>query len=186
MATTPSLINIHASGSVKQGDVLFAIDFGDSSVWTFALVDFNGTKVAFAKHSSGNQWAPLTQDSIDASGWLDVASIKEYIKQIQVYSLNKVAAVGKTYTTDSSKEIGIYTDGKGNISNVPFTEKSTEDTLKEIFSGSSTKGGSETGSGSDTATPFYKKPVNWLIFAGAVLLGYFGYKALKANDEDED
>lgn len=182
---TASLINIHASGSVKQGEVLFAIDFGDSSIWTYALVDFNGTKVAFAKHSSDNTWKPLTQEMITSSGWLDVSAIKDFIKQVQVYALNSVAAVGKAYTIDANKEIGIYADGKGNISSTPVTEKTTEDTLKELFSGSP-KGGSETGSGSDPATPFYKKPINWLIFAGAVLLGYLGYKALKSNDEDED
>lgn len=183
---TASLINIHASGSVKQGEVLFAIDFGDSSIWTYALVDFNGTKVAFAKHSSNNIWAPLTQEMIASSGWLNDSAIKDFINQIKVYALNQVAAVGKAYTTEGGKEIGIYADGKGNISSTPVTEKTTEDTLKELFNGSSTKGGSETGSGSDPATPFYKKPVNWLIFAGAVLLGYLGYKALKSDDEDED
>ncbi|MDI9874981.1 hypothetical protein [Flectobacillus rivi] len=180
---TASLINIHASGSVKQGEVLFACDFGDNSVWTYALVDFNGTKVSFAKHSSTNAWGPLTQEMITGSGWLDMPAIKDYIKQIQVYALNQVASVGKVYAIDTNKEIGIYTDGKGNISNVPFTEKSTEDTLKELFGGSS-KGGSETGSGSDTTTPFYKKPVNWLIAGVVAIAVYFGYKALKSNDED--
>lgn len=183
---TASLINIHASGSVKQGEVLFAIDFGDSSIWTYALVDFNGTKVAFAKHSSNNTWAPLTQEMIASSGWLDVSAIKDFINQIKVYALNSVAAVGKAYTLDAGKEIGIYADGKGNISSTPVTEKTTEDTLKELFNGSSTKGGSETGSGSDPATPFYKKPVNWLIAVGVAIAVYFGYKALKSNDEDED
>ncbi len=170
-----SIINIHANGALKQGDVLFAFQFETGSIWTLAICDIDGKKILFGKHSSEGGFTPLHAAKLEGSGWLKEAGISDYAKSLIPYALPETQTVGKAYVAEA-KEIGLYTDGKGAISTTPYVPKDTTDTIKEILGGSNTSGSSTTDTPAAN-TPFYKKPMTYIILAGVLILGYFGFKA---------
>lgn len=175
-----SIINIHALGALKQGDVIFAFKFSETSTWTLAICEINSQKVLFAKHSSGSTFEPMPLSKLENSGWLSDASIAEYAKALKPFALSETQSAGMVYTAAADKEIGLYVDGKGAIAYSPFTQKDATDVIKEVLGGSSVSASTE--GTPEAATPFYKKPLNYVLAGLALLAGYFAWKSF--SDED--
>ncbi|MFY7939208.1 MAG: hypothetical protein ACOVOQ_17655 [Flavobacterium sp.] len=176
-----SIINIHALGAIKQGDVIFAFKFSETSTWTLALCEINSQKVLFAKHSSGSSFEPMALSKLENSGWLTDSGIAEYAKALKPFALTETQSAGMAYTV-ADKEIGLYTDGKGAISTNPFTQKDATDVIKEVLGGSSVSASTE--GSPQPATPFYKKPLNYVLAGLAALAAYFAWKSFSNEDED--
>lgn len=176
-----SIINIHAPGAIKQGDVIFAFKFDEKSTWTLALCELNSQKVLFAKHTSSSTFEPMNPTILEGSGWFNETGISEYAKALKPFALPATQTAGMTYTV-ADKEIGLYADGKGGISNVPYAAKDTSDIIKEVL-GSSSVSASTEGS-PEAATPFYKKPLNYVLAGLAALAAYFAWKSFSNEDED--
>lgn len=177
-----SIINIHALGAIKQGDVIFAFKFSESSTWTLAICEINSQKVLFAKHSSGSTFEPMHLSKLEGSGWFNETGIAEYAKALKPFALPETQSAGMAYTTASDKEIGLYADGKGAIANTPFVAKDATDVIKEVLGGSSVSASTE--GSPEAATPFYKKPLNYVLAGLAILAGYFAWKSFSNEDED--
>lgn len=176
-----SIINIHALGAIKQGEVIFAFKFSETSTWTLALCEINSQKVLFAKHSSGNTFEPMPLSKLENSGWLTDSGIAEYAKALKPFALTETQSAGMSYAAVADKEIGLYADGKGAIANTPFVAKDATDVIKEVLAGSTVSASTE---GSPEATPFYKKPLNYVLAGLALLAGYFAWKSFSNEDED--
>ena len=177
-----SIINIHALGAIKQGDVIFAFKFGESGTWTLALCEINSQKVLFAKHSSGGNFEPMPLSKLENSGWLSDSGIAEYAKALKPFALTETQSAGMSYSAVADKEIGLYADGKGAISTTPFTQKDATDVIKEVLAGSSVSASTE--GSPEAATPFYKKPLNYVLAGLAALAAYFAWKSFSNEDED--
>lgn len=176
-----SIINIHALGAIKQGDVIFAFKFSETSTWTLAICEINSQKVLFGKHSSGSTFEPMPLSKLEGSGWFNETGIAEYAKALKPFALPETQTVGMAYVT-TDKEIGLYTDGKGAIANTPFVAKDATDVIKEVLGGSSVSASTE--GSPEAATPFYKKPLNYVLAGLAILAGYFAWKSFSNEDED--
>lgn len=177
-----SIINIHALGAIKQGDVIFAFKFSETSTWTLALCEINSQKVLFAKHSSGGNFEPMPLSKLENSGWLSDSGIAEYAKALKPFALTETQSAGMSYSAVADKEIGLYADGKGAISTTPFTQKDATDVIKEVLAGSSVSASTE--GSPEAATPFYKKPLNYVLAGLAALAAYFAWKSFSNEDED--
>ena len=177
-----SIINIHALGAIKQGDVIFAFKFSETSTWTLALCEINSQKVLFAKHSSGGNFEPMPLSKLENSGWLSDSGIAEYAKALKPFALTETQSAGMSYSAVADKEIGLYADGKGAISTTPFTQKDATDVIKEVLAGSTVSASTE--GSPEAATPFYKKPLNYVLAGLAALAAYFAWKSFSKEDED--
>lgn len=176
-----SIINIHALGAIKQGDVIFAFKFSETSTWTLAICEINSQKVLFGKHSSGSTFEPMPLSKLEGSGWFNETGIAEYAKALKPFALPETQSAGMAYVT-ADKEIGLYADGKGVIANTPFVAKDATDIIKEVLGGSSVSASTE--GSPEAATPFYKKPLNYVLAGLALLAGYLTWKSFSNKDED--
>ena len=165
------LISLHASGVLKQGDVIVGIDYpgATASVWTFAICKLAGLLVLFAKHTSSANFQVCDVDLLsnfkrDNQGSPDVLNI---LDAVTPYSVTVSTGAGKVYVADAT-ETGLYFDGVNKITTAPATIKTTADILKDALGGS---GGATGGSQDNTdVVPFWKKPINiGLAVLGAIV-----------------
>ena len=169
-----SIIQIAPAGSLKNGQVVFALQFEGTSVWQYALCKIGSKVVAFGKHSTMTNWVVLSPSHFNDSGWLTDTTIKAYMIPLSAYALSAVESVGMSFPTDLTSEIGVYTDGKGGVSNAPVTTPTTADVVKSLLTGSSATGATDTTTGGTTNTEWYKKPILWVAVA-VVAIGAFLY-----------
>jgi hypothetical protein len=166
-----SAINIATAGALKNGQRIFSFDFGTNNRWDFALCKINGNIMLFGSHNSGTQgqWVQINKTTV-AGNWAD-SELSDYRATLAKYAHDSALNPAAAYVTDTT-EIGLYIDAKGNITNAPATDQTTEEKIAKILTGNT--------AGTQTATEekkWYQKPITYIIGVGILaVVGFFAFK----------
>ncbi|MFC0182499.1 hypothetical protein ACFFJX_07980 [Pseudarcicella hirudinis] len=131
MAT--KIINLAPKGAITNGQSIGSIDYTvtDVSIWDFKLATVGSRIVLFGKHSSQTSYTPFSKETLANIAESDRGVLNAVLVK---YALGMAESTGMSMPSiDTTKQIGVYTDGLGHFAETPYTDASNTDTIKTIL-----------------------------------------------------
>lgn len=173
------IINLHASGVLKQGETIVGIDYPDTTpnVWYLSICKIAGVPIVFARHTTTPEWQVCSIELLSniRRDNQDSPEVLKLLNAVQPYAITLTSGIGKVYVNDAT-ETGLYFDGVNQITNAPAVIPTTSDLIKQVLKGT---GSNPATGGVEPAVldvPFYKKPLVWVGAVVVIALGYFAWK----------